>query len=125
MVAPKNIKDLQDASRDLMARRMDKFTYRVESRTNPDANHTVTVTFDDEGRTVKARCTCQWAMYKGIGCSHVLAALEYMASQKDRTLSFWNDEDKARRQKHRLFKLIGNKSDNKDQNNIWITSRGA
>lgn len=125
MVAPKNIKDLQDASRDLTARRVDKYTYVVESRTNASANHVVTVTFDDEGRTVKARCTCPWAMYNGIACSHVLAALEYMASQKERTLSFWNDESKARQQKHRLFKLVGNKKDDKDQSNIWITSRGA
>ena len=124
MVAPKNIKNLQDASRDLMARYVDKNTYVVESRTNPAANHIVTVTFDDEGRTVKARCTCAWANFNGIACSHVLAALEYMASQKERTLSFWNDENEARRQKHKLFKLIG-KADNKDQSNIWITSRGA
>ena len=124
MAAPKNIKDLQDASRDLMARRVDKHTYAVESRSNPDANHVVTVTFDNEGRTVKARCTCAWSNFNGIACSHVLATLEYMASQKERTLSFWVDESAARRQKHRLFKLIG-KSSNEDRSNIWITSRGA
>lgn len=124
MVAPKNIKHLQNMSRDLTAHRVDKFTYVVESRTNPVANHIVTVCFDDDGRTVKARCTCAWANFNGIACSHVLATLEYMASQKERTLSFWNDEDEARRQKHRLFRLVG-KPDDEDRNNIWITSRGA
>lgn len=124
MVAPKNIKNLQDASRDLMAYRVDKHRYSVKSRTNQNAKHIVTVTFDDDGRTVEARCTCAWANFNGIACSHVLATLEYMASQKERTLSFWNDENEARRQKHRLFKLVG-KADDKDQSNIWITSRGA
>lgn len=123
MVAPKNIKDLQDASRDLQVRRIDKFTYVVESRTNLSINHEVTVTFDDNGRTVKADCTCAWATYNGIACSHVLATLEYMASLKDRTLSFWNDAASARRQKHRLFQLVGH--DDKDQSNVWITSRSA
>ena len=126
MVAPKNIKNLQDASRDLVARYVDKYTYVVESRTNTNANHIVTVTFDEQGRTVRARCTCAWAAFNGIACSHVLAALEYMASQKERTLSFWTDESEARRQKHRLFKLIGNHNNKEqDQTNIWITSRGA
>jgi hypothetical protein len=127
MVAPKNIKDLQDASRDLSAHRIDKNTYVVESRTNPSANHVVTVGFNDDGRTVKARCTCAWAVFNGIACSHVLATLEYMAAQKERTLSFWNSENEARRQKHRLFKLVGNGSNNddRDQSNIWITSRSA
>lgn len=124
-MTPKNIKDLQDASRDLMARRVDRNTYVVESRTRPAANHVVTVTFADEGRTVKGRCTCTWSMFNGIACSHVLAALEYMASTKERTLSFWSDENAARKQKHRLFQLVGNKKQTEQDNNIWITSRGA
>ncbi|MEL6308236.1 MAG: SWIM zinc finger family protein [Chloroflexota bacterium] len=123
MVAPKNIKQLQDASRDLTVRRTDTFTYVVESRSNPRANHTVTVSFDSAGRKVKTRCTCEWAVYQGIACKHVLAALEHMASQKERTLSFWHDEDRARRQKHKLFQLVGDEK--KDRNHIWITSRNA
>jgi len=121
MVVPTHIKDLQDKSRDLQARRVDNRTYIVESASNPAANHVVTVTFANDGQTVHARCTCTWAMYQGIACSHVLAALEYMATLKGRTLSFWQDENAARRQKRRLFHLVSR--GNKD--GIWITSRGA
>ena len=121
MVAPKNIKKLQEKSRDLQARRVDRYTYVVESISNPNANHVVTIQFDQDGRTIHARCTCPWATFHGIACSHVLAALEYMAAHKDRTLSFWEDEPSARRQKHRIFRLIGERPDE----GIWITSRSA
>ncbi|MGJ3240634.1 MAG: SWIM zinc finger family protein [Anaerolineae bacterium] len=124
MVAPKHIKDLQDASRDLQVRRVDRLTYVVESRSQPNALHTVTVTFDNDGRTVQARCTCAWANFNGIACAHVLATLEYMAEQKARTLSFWQDETSARRQKHRLFKLVSPRHA-EDEPLIWITSRSA
>jgi hypothetical protein len=122
MVLPTNIKKLQDKSRDLRARRVDAHTYVVESTTNPTANHVVTVTFNADGRRIHARCTCAWAEHNGVACSHVLAALEYIASMKERTLSFWTDEGAARRQKHRLFQLVGKKTDN---HGIWITSRSA
>jgi hypothetical protein len=121
MVVPANLKQIQHKSRDLQARRVDWQTYVVESASNPQANHVVTVTFSNDERNVKARCTCNWALYNGTACSHVLAALEYMASLKGRTLSFWRDEDDARRQKHRLFHLVGHSNDN----GIWITSRSA
>lgn len=121
MVAPKHIKKLQDKSRDLQARRVDRYTYVVESISNPNANHVVTIRFDKDGRTIQARCTCAWATFHGIACSHVLAALEYMAANKERTLSFWEDENSARRQKHRLFRLVGDEQDD----GIWVTSRSA
>jgi len=122
MPIPKNIKQLQERSRDLQARRVDKNTFVVSSTTNSNASHIVTVNFSEDGHTIQARCTCAWAIYNGIACSHVLAALEYMASLKERTLSFWNDEQLARRQKHRLFHLV---SHEKEQDGIWITSRSA
>jgi hypothetical protein len=126
MTTPKNIKKLQEASRDLQARQVDKNTYVVESRTNPNAHHIVTIQFDSENYAIHARCSCAWAIFNGIACSHVLAALEYVAARKQRTLSFWTDEEAARRQKHRLFQLVG-KLDNKLHNRtgIWITSRRA
>lgn len=122
MVAPKHIKELQHKSRDLVAKRVDKHTYRVESASDPHTKHQVTIHFDDDGRTIHADCTCAWASFNGVACSHVLAALEYMALMKDRTLSFWTDEESARRQKHRLFYLIGKRQ---PQNGVWITSRSA
>lgn len=121
MRIPTHLKQLQQKSRDLRARRVDRNTYVVESISNPNTSHVVTVTFSDDGRKVRARCTCPWAMHRGIACSHVLAALEYMASQKARTLSFWQSEEEARRQKHRLFYLLGQSP----EHGIWITSRSA
>ena len=119
MTVPTNIKDLQNKSRDLMARRVDNQTYVVASATSPTAHHVVTIQYDKDGRKLKARCTCAWAEHNGIACSHVLAALEYMASLKHRTLSFWTDEEAAKRQRHRIFNLVGGNS----EDNIWITSR--
>lgn len=121
MQVPTNIKQLQDKSRNLRARRVDNHTYVVQSTTSPFASHVVTVTFDDDGHTIHARCTCPWAEHNGIACSHVLAALEYMASLKQRTLSFWIDAEEARRQKRRMFHLAGSN----EQDGIWITSRSA
>lgn len=122
MLIPKNIKQLQERSRNLQVRCVNKHSYVVESSSNSSANHVVTIKFSDNNHDIQARCTCTWATYNGIACSHVLAVLEYMASLKARSLSFWNNEQIARRQKHRLFHLVSNK-DEKD--GIWITSRGA
>lgn len=119
MTVPKQIKDLQYKSRDLTVRRIGRdFRYIVESASQPDDKYEVSVEFD-ENRVVHATCTCAWANYNGIACSHVLATLEHMASQKGRTLSFWQSEDAARRQKHRLFQLAGKNH----HDIIWITSR--
>lgn len=117
---PKHVKSLQAQSRRLQARRVDKHTMVVESVTNPAANHVVTVRFDPDG-TVHARCTCEWALHHGVACSHTMAALEYLAGLKHRTLSFWPDEQAARRQKQRLFFLTGNRH----EKGVWITSRAA
>lgn len=115
---PKHIKQLQAQSRKLQARRVDNDTFVVESISNPVANHIVTVRFQPDG-TINTRCTCEWAINQGVGCSHVLAALEYIASIKGRTLSFWLTEEEAVRQKQRVFYLSGAKRDD----GLWITSR--
>ncbi|HLV34625.1 MAG TPA: SWIM zinc finger family protein [Spirillospora sp.] len=115
---PKNIKQLQTQSRRLQARRVDRHTLAVQSETNPLANHIVTVAFRQDG-TVHARCTCQWALNRGVACSHVMAALEYLASMKNRTLSFWPTKEDARRQKQRVFYLSGSS----EEDGVWITSR--
>jgi hypothetical protein len=101
---------------------VDKNTYVVESRTNPNAHHIVVIRYDKAEGAIYARCSCAWAIFNGIACSHVLAALEYVAAKKQRTLSFWNDEQAARRQKHRIFQLVGKQE---KKNGIWITSRRA
>jgi len=114
---PTNIKSLQHESRRLRVREVDRNTFVVQSTTNPSANHIVTVCFGPHGETVHARCTCAWAMHNGIACTHVMAALEHLAAYKDRTLSFWQTEADARRQKQRVFQLTNGRD------GVWITSR--
>ena len=117
---PKHVKKLQSDSRHLKTRLVTKNTLMVESDNNPFMQYRVSVRFGKQGE-VYARCTCDWARHHGMGCSHVMAALEYLASLKDRTLSFWTNEDDAKRQKQRTFKLVGGSR----RNRIWITSRNA
>lgn len=114
---PRNMKKLQHESRDLRVSRINKNTFAVESTTTPTANHIVTVTFGPDGHSVKARCTCEWAAHNGLACVHVMAALEYLANCKERTLSFWRTLDDARRQKNKTFHLTN------DREGVWITSR--
>jgi hypothetical protein len=122
---PKNLKQLQSQSRSLEARRVDKHTLVVQSKANPQANHVVTVEFGPEEDTIRARCTCEWALKRGIGCSHVMAALEYLASMKERTLSFWSTEEEAKKQKHRVFYLSNDERDQQQDRGVWITSRAG
>lgn len=116
-MTPKNIKQMQARSRKLDVRRVNRNTYVVESVTSPLAHHIVTIQFGRDN-TVHTRCTCAWAINGGVACSHVLAALEHLAEQKGRTLSFWLSSEDAQRQKHRTFYLAG-----LGRNGVWITSR--
>lgn len=115
---PKNIKQLQNQSRRLRARWVDTNTVVVESTSSPRANHVVTVEFEEDG-SILTRCTCPWAIHQGVACSHVMAALEYLASKKQRTLSFWENLEDAKRQKNRMFYLVGSRADE----GVWVTSR--
>lgn len=119
-MVPKNIKSLQSRSRQLHARFKDKNTILVESASEDDASHEVKVYFEPDG-VVHARCNCEWAQHSGVACTHVMAALEFLAAYKNRRLSFWGNEDEARRQKHRVFFLKGNT----DNSGVWITSRAG
>ncbi|RMF82067.1 MAG: SWIM zinc finger family protein [Chloroflexi bacterium] len=120
---PIHIKHLQSKSRNLRARWVDKNTIAVESLTNPAANHIVVVHFDEDN-TIHARCTCPWAIKGGIACTHVMAALDYLASLKGRRLSFWRTREEAKRQRHAIFHLV-NGDDGDDDDGVWITSRAA
>jgi hypothetical protein len=117
---PKHIKELQSRSRKLRARRVDRNTYVVESLSNPQAQHIVSIIFEDDG-TIHTRCTCPWAMHRGVACAHTMAALEYTAMQKGRTLSFWLTKQDALHQRQRIFYLANNNG----SEGVWITSRNA
>lgn len=118
---PKNIKRLQVRARHLETHIIDSHTVVVESTTTATASHVVTIHYDSDG-TIHTRCTCPWAINGGIACSHVIAALDALAARRGRALSFWANRDEARRQKRRLFYLVGPQNNN---SGIWITSRSA
>jgi uncharacterized Zn finger protein len=118
---PKEIKRLQFEARRLTVREIKPHLLLVESRTNPNAQHIVTVEMESDG-SIRARCTCPWAHNGGYGCSHVLAALSHLAKNKNRSISFWLDKDDAERQKHRILRLAGNQR-GADDDGLWMTTR--
>lgn len=119
---PVNLKELQAKARELRVRIFDPahpddpYTAVVESSSNSSFNQIVTIRFGPQGE-IAARCTCTWAHYGGMGCTHVMAALLKLAGRKQRGLSFWLTPEEARRQKHRVLRLRSNGDD------LWITSR--
>lgn len=117
---PKHIKKLQSTSRDLRVMSINANTLLVESQSDNVNNHIVTVRFLPNGE-VHATCDCEWSQFNGVACSHIMAALEHIASRKGRTLSFWKSEADARRQKHRIFRLTNRTG--KTGEAVWITSR--
>ncbi|MBI5670233.1 MAG: SWIM zinc finger family protein [Chloroflexi bacterium] len=118
---PKNLKNLQNRGRELRAYILNPNLVVVESTSNPMASHVVTVTYQPDGK-IHARCTCPWAINGGVGCSHVMAALEHLAEIRGRRLSFWPSREEAQRQKRRIFFLS---ADTRDDDGIWITSRAS
>ncbi len=116
---PKNIKSLQSQSRHLTAHWVKDNQIEVQSSSDPDEKHYVSFRFGDDG-LIHADCTCEWAQFNGVGCSHVMAALQHLANFKNRTLSFWINPEDARRQKQRVFTLEGD-----SEEKLWITSRAG
>jgi hypothetical protein len=114
---PHDIKKLQKRSRTMQVRRVSPSTLVVFSRSNPQLLHTVTVQWDREQGGIRARCTCPWAQHGGAACSHVLAALNLIASEQKRAISFWLNAEDARRQRHRVLTLKAGDGD------VYITSR--
>ena len=117
---PKEIKRLQRQAHRMRVRRISADTFVVESRSNPHAHHIVTIQKDGNG-SVRGRCTCPWAQNGGYGCSHVMAALTYLASRKHRAISFWSTRDDAARQKQRILHLLGDATPS--DTGLWITTR--
>src|SRR5215217_619087 len=101
---PRRIKHLQAKSKKLDARVInpeangEPFVVVVGSGSNPRLNRIVTIRFERNGM-IDARCTCRWAQYGGVACTHVLAALQKLAARKKRSLSFWLTLEEAHRQK--------------------------
>lgn len=117
---PINIKKLQARSRKLDVGRVDDFTFAVNSASDPSQRHIVTLIPDSLGR-IQSTCTCEWSQFRGVGCAHVMATLNFVAEQKGRKLSFWQTEADAKRQKNRIFELT--RLNGKEQ--VWITSRAS
>ena len=119
---PKHIKKLQAQSKKLTAKRVSTNLFRVESASHPDEVQTVQLRVD-EGGAIVADCSCEWAQHHGVACSHVLAALEFLAERKGRTLSFWLNPEDAERQNRRTLFLAADPKNAED--GVWITSRSA
>lgn len=54
-------------------------------------------------------CSCRWAKYHDTRinpCTHVLAVEEWLAQASGRSLSFWANDEDAKRQ-HRPTELVG------------------
>jgi len=119
-MTPKNIKHIQAKSRDLEVGRVTDEVYAVDSSSDPNQRHIVTLKPDKNGR-IRSTCTCEWSKFRGIGCAHVMATLNFVAEQKGRRLSFWQTEADAKRQKNRIFELTGERG----QEQVWITSRAG
>jgi hypothetical protein len=118
---PKKIKRLQHRSRDLKVIPRNGNTLVVESKSDDMGSHIVRVAFLKNGE-VRATCDCEWAQHRGVACIHSMAALRFLAARKGRSLSFWLDEEAARRQKNRTFQL---KHTQATADSVWITSRPA
>jgi hypothetical protein len=118
---PTHIKQLQSNAHNLKVVALGPGKLAVESTSDPLNSHIVQVAFLPNG-DVRTACTCEWSQFRGVGCSHTLAALDYLAAHKGRKLSFWADEAAARRQKRRTFRLAHMRSPRDD---LWITSRNA
>lgn len=117
---PKNIKHIQQKSRNLVVGRVDDTTFAVDSSSDPNQRHIVTLKPDRDGR-IQSSCTCEWSQFRGVGCAHVMATLNFVAEQKGRKLSFWKTLADAKRQKNRLFELTNLRG----RGQVWITSRAG
>lgn len=119
---PINIKQLQRESRQLSVQHHAPGHIIVGSGSEAGKHHTVEYQFAEDGKTVYASCSCPWGQHQGIGCSHMMAAMEFLANSKGRTLSFWPSVDDAERQNQRMFYLT---TPTTPEQGLWITSRGA
>lgn len=120
MMKPQQIKALQAESRRLQTRRIGTDCIAVSSASEPGKEYHVQIRYGDG--VIHARCDCPWGQHGGIACSHVMAALESLAQDKSRRLSFWLSEEDADRQNRRtLFLTNGGHGD--DDSGVWITSR--
>ena len=117
-MTPREIKKLQARSRGLRAKIVSQNVVAVTSRTHPAMRHFVTVEWLGDG-AIRALCTCPWGMNGGACCSHVMAALNILAAQTDKVVSFWPDRDEAERQKHRLLRLVGEAPEDE----LYLTTR--
>lgn len=117
---PKEVKKLQRQARMLDVRQISPDMLLVASKSSPHAHHIVTIHHEKDG-TIHARCSCPWAQNGGYGCSHVMAALAYLAETRQRAISFWPTRDEAERQRHRILHLAGDMRD--DDTGLWLTTR--
>jgi hypothetical protein len=99
-----HVKEIQRKSRDHTVRQIRPNWYKVTSH---DTRRIYDVALGINGGT----CSCEWGRQRPdedrrSACSHVVAAINYRAGQKGRSISAWNNAEEARRQ-HRPMLPIG------------------
>lgn len=96
-------KSLQEKSRGCVAERIGRSTFRVLSTSG---NTYVVNVNEDRDYT---SCTCDWAKYRpagsNCGCSHVVAAINHIASEQDKAASTWGTKEAAQRQHKHVWSL--------------------
>lgn len=110
----KNVKSIQSKAKKNIVKQISASLYEVISSTSGNV-YKVRIQGD------QGSCNCDWAKYRPssdtrCGCSHVVAAYEFIAEQQGRTVSAWNTEGDAKRQ-HRPMFSIGD--------GVVLTTRGA
>ena len=100
----RNVKGLQKKSRRLEVKAT-KDPHVVAVKSGSQENVWYMVRFNRD--FTEATCTCPWAQKGGKNCSHVMAAIRYLARLKGHRVSFWLSEEDARRQKRRIVNLAG------------------
>jgi len=106
-----NVKQLQNKSRGLMVRPQAAGRFTVSSGSG-DGDYSVALTGRDRNR--RWVCTCPWGQVGGNVCCHRMAVMDHLAGGKmGRRLSFWLNEEAARRQRRPIV----------ERNGIWVTMR--
>lgn len=86
--------------------------YIVSSMTDHHRYYPVRIKHVADG--LRVLCSCEHARHNGEGCVHAIAVLNSLAKVHNKRLSFWNSEEDAKSQKHRITRV---------GENIWATSQ--
>lgn len=97
-----NVKHLQDSSKNIEVKQINKHLYSAGSPEN-QFKHLVIIRKREDG--VRIECNCKFGMYGGEGCVHSLAVVRYILSRKGRIPSFWISKEDAVKQRRKVIQI--------------------